>query len=369
MKKNGLYILLIYILICMTGCGTKTSEANENNKNLSSGESQVSVLNPKPTEKENEKTESSVTPKPTQGVPKVTQIVDGKPTVLGNSQANLLALGYVCEYDGKLIYRDVNHENYLCMSNVDGTDKVILSEDFPRAIQVVDGYVYYIEDDNCKDTYNRIKRIALNGTEAEYLGEEKAGTMFVTEEGVYFNSQEWIGLMDFEGCMVRKIGEHTGNDFGWLCIYGDCIFASGIANGMRLDALKLDGSQVTQMLDGCLFPHIFDDVLYYVPGQGGICALSLVTGEEKNWKNISVDRSAVWNQSLVFCNATKIGKINLDTNLVNYIYPAEEGVDQIMFESYGIALDHLFFKEKRIDSGEVTFRCIDLITGVVSDVP
>lgn len=372
MKVNRIILLLMCISITLCGCNEEKQDQN----NTLSEDSPTGIMkedhnqssNIKPTEEVRVTPAETASPSPAQGQSKVNEFVNGSPILLGNTQANLLASGYVCEYNGHLIYRDMNHDNALCMSNVDGTGKTVLSEDFARAIQVVDGYVYYIEDDAEKDTYGRIKRVALDGTDVEYIGEEKAGTMFVTEDRIYFSSQNYIGVINPDGTLLYKLGEQTGNDFGWLCIYGDCLMGSGVANGMKMDALKLDGSGVTRILDFCLFPYVDGDSLYYVSNKGGLSVLSLITGEEKAWNMENVQRSAIWNQWLIYNNSNSIGKIDLETGVDETIYPWEK-TEQVYLESYGIALNRLFFTEKNRDTGVTLFKSMDLITGEVVDVP
>ncbi|MBP3617203.1 MAG: DUF5050 domain-containing protein [Lachnospiraceae bacterium] len=363
MRRLKICSLLTLFIFCMTAC----EEKQEGGK-VSPPVTEVSKITAdiKITEGVS-KQKVTTTPKLTK-VPerKINEIIKGEVWELGNSQANLLALGYICENEGMLYYKDLNHEGYLCVSKPDGTDKRVLSKDSPRAIQVVGDYIYYIDDGIQSNTYNRIKRVHKDGIEAEVLGEERAGSILVTEKGIFFNEVDYIGRMELDGSGTDIVFKREdGGDFGWFCIYGDSIITGGVSGGAKIEAVKLDGSEAVTLYNGAMYPQISGETLFFLKGTGNMSAVSLATGEEKEWKGTYGLRSVFFNGKLYYTNMRQISAITTSTDVVEVIYSENSDKIDTQVELYGVANNRLYFTEKTTDVDLPVFRFYDLETGEI----
>ena len=145
MRKNSLiYALGVMCLICLGACAKPPAEQPGVTQALGSETDGTDSIS-------EEKTVGAATETPTKKVAApdyfdVTEVVNGEEWELGNSQGNLLNDGWVCESEGKLYYRDYNHNNFLCRMNADGSGKQLLAEEIPAGIQVVEDWVYFIDD-------------------------------------------------------------------------------------------------------------------------------------------------------------------------------------------------------------------------------
>lgn len=372
MKKGKVLCFMTLLGCCLMACGK--GQSAENVPEAVKGQAQVSL--PATENKEDtsysEKKGSSI---PQQIVEKkqsveIQKFIQGSAWELGNSQGNLLALGYVCENDGRIYYQDVNHEKYLCVMKLDGTEKTTLTEDIPRAIQVVGEYVYYINGDKNSTTYNRIKRVRKDGSDATLLGKSIVGSMLVTEKGIYYTGTDYIARMELDGSKEDIIFSQEGNgDFGWLGIYGDCIITGGVLNDVNLAAVKIDSGEKATLYQNYMFPQIEGDTLYCTGASGTITAISILTGEEKSWENAYGSRSVVVDGKLYYTNGRQICVIEEGKEEVDVLYPVNETISANRIELYGAVNGCIFFSE--IEEGETApvFKYINLETMVIAIVP
>jgi len=377
MRKGRLLLCATVCLVCLVACGKDQG---------------AQMLTPPGIEVENKVSpqvsnggeEKKSTVKPTKAPAKATAImvktkaineaVQGTSWDLGNSQGNLLAQGYVCEHEGKVYYQDFNHEKYLCVMNPDGTDKRVITEEVPRAIQVVGDYIYYIVDDAESSYYNRIKRVKKEGGEAELLGNERAGSMLVTKEGIFFTGGDGIMWMEADGSKEETLVVSDGTrDYGWLCIYGDSIISGGVLGEKSLRAVKLDGGDEVTLYDGFMYPQIDGDKLYCAGKQGKLTEISVTTGEQRTWNSVYVNRSVCYDEKLYYTNGRQLGLVDTVEGKERIMYPKDNGNELATLELYGVAANRLFFTEKEKEDTEKfgcqVFKCINLETGEVTVVP
>lgn len=335
MKKSRLFCLIMTVILCLMACEkspvTEKNLSAENTQEVMGSATSDVIANSQTTEA-NEK-----------GTKTINEFMQGSAWELGNTQGNLLAQGYVCENEEKVYYQDLNHERYLCVMNSDGTGKQVLLEDVPRAIQVVGEFVYYIDDDESSDTYNRMKRVKKDGTEAAFLGEDCAGSMLVTANEIYYSGIDFIAKMETDGNRKALIwDEKESGDFGWFGIYGDCILTGGVLNGIKILAVKLDGSEEMLLYQDYMFPQIHGDTLYCSGEKGIMTAISLLNGEQKTFGNAYGNRSVCDGERLYFTNGRQICVIDTNEDKVQELYPTEE---ESSVELYGVANHSVFFSE------------------------
>ena len=101
----------------------------------------------------------------------------------GNIAAGGLMAG---DGNGKVYYRSESDGWKLYKANIDGTEKVLLSDDVPCHINVLDGWVYYA---NYLDNFS-LFRIRTDGTEHQKLLEGYCSNLYVADSGLYFDKRD-----------------------------------------------------------------------------------------------------------------------------------------------------------------------------------
>ncbi len=377
MRKGRLLLCATVCLVCLMACG-KDQGAEKLTPSEIEREDNVSPQVSDVGEEKKPTAESTKAPaKATAAAIKTTainEVVQGTSWELGNSQGNLLAQGYVCEHEGKVYYQDFNHDKYLCVMNPGGTDKRVVTEEIPRAIQVVGEYVYYIVDDAESAYYNRIKRMKKEGGEAELLGNERAGSMLVTKEGIFFTGGDGLMRMEADGSKEETLAASDGTrDYGWLCIYGDSIITGGVLGEISLRAVKLDGGEEVTLYDGFMYPQVDGDKLYCAGKKGYLTEISITTGEQRAWNALYVNRSVCYDGMLYYTNGRQLGVVDTVEGKERIMYPKDNGNELTTLELYGVAANRLFFTETEKEDNEKlgcqVFKCINLETGEVTVVP
>lgn len=377
MRKGKVLFLMMLLGLSLAACG-KDQGAEKSTPPGIEGEDNVSPQVSDAGEEKKPTAEPTKAPaKATATVIKTTAIneaVQGTSWELGNSQGNLLAQGYVCEHEDKVYYQDFNHDKYLCVMNPDGTDKRVVTEEIPRAIQVVGEYIYYIVDDTESAYYNRIKRVKKEGGEAESLGNERAGSMLVTKEGIFFTGGDGIMRMEADGSKEKTLAAGDGTkDYGWLCIYGDSIITGGVLGEISLRAVKLDGSEEVTLYSGYMYPQVDGDKLYCAGEKGELTEISITTGEQRAWNTLYVNRSVCYDGMLYYTNGRQLGVMDTGKGEEMVLYPKDNGNELTTLELYGVAANRLFFaeteKEDTEKNGREVFKYINLETREVTTVP
>lgn len=369
MKRKINYVLMV-LLLALSACSK--NEPDMGTKKLSPTIPVDSDLatTPAPTTKPVPAETKAPTKPVGEVVTPVTELVTGDKVILGNSQANLIALGYVCEHAGKLYYRDVNHEAGLCSVNRDGTGKQVLTKDKPQAIQVVGEYIYFINENF------QIKRIKLDGSGEERIGNETAGAILVSGDWIYIGGEANLKRMSADGSVTEVLypgEEKVGNEFGWINLYGDCVIGGGVGNKGWLRAVKTDGSISGLIAKKMIFPAVTEEFLYgYHDERKGVLFISLKTGEETVWKSGYAGRVNYYEGRLYFTDNRAIYVCENAEEGPKLIYNIKEEPSVVAVEFCGAAADKLFFTEqyeKEKDGKIFGFRYYDLATGEFYDMP
>lgn len=366
--KKNMYFFGIVCICMMSSCGKPSIEDVVTPDVTSGAEGFEKYTEDKPTKA------PTSSPMPTKAeevveFANVVDVVNGEAWELGNLQGNLLNEGWVCENEGKIYYRDYNHDNFLCKMNPDGSGKQILAEEIPRAIQVMGDWVYYIDDEKDGELRGRIKRVSKDGGEVTVIGEDKAGYILVTKEGIIYSSGD-IVKMNLDGSGRTIVQEYKGKaDYAWLSIFGDCVFTEDVVSGKQLYAIKLDGSGQYLLAEGGLYPTVDGDVLCFSGKNGEITEISLVTGEKKVWNGTYGLRSVQYKDVIYYHSLKGVYAIREDGKEVEALYPKEpEGKHFI--ELFWVAADKIYFCDYLTDEDlSVTFQYMDLVTGELGIVP
>lgn len=368
-RKRIVYVFGIICIGMLTACGKHSGKEDTVTPGITNG-AEMSEESPKQdTTKAPDVTKASISVGKKEEPVSVVDVVKGEAWDLGNLQGNLLNEGWVCESEGKLYYRDFNHDNFLCKMNPDGSEKQVLADEIPRAIQVVGNWVYYIDDEKDGKLRGRIKRVSKDGGEVTVIGEDKAGYILVTEEGIFYSSRD-IMKMNLDGSGRTVVQEYTGKaDYAWLSIFGDCVFTEDVLSGKQLYAVKLDGSGQYLLGEGVMYPTVSGTSLWFSGKKGEFTELSLVTGEKTVWDGTYVMRSVQYKNAVYYHNSYAIYAIKEGDKAVEKLYPNDpEGKHFI--DLFWVAADKIYFCDYLTEKdATLTFQYMDLETGELGIVP
>ncbi len=366
-RKKILYVLGILVILCLLSCGKE--EHREENLKLDLNEPTNVTEELRENGKFNVQENSNIKVEEIEQLSDVSAVVNGAVCKLGNLQGNLLNEGWICENNGKLYYRDYNNNSFLCELDLKSLDKRVLIEDVARAIQVVGDWVYYIDDNKNGELQGRIKKVRKDGSEVVVIGEDKAGYMLVTDEWIYYCSED-IMKIRLDGSGRTLVQEYEGDgEFAWLSIYGDCLFTEDVISGKKAYAIKLDGSGQYLLEENILFPVINGEKLWFQNNTGEMAEISFSTGKKRVWEGTHGMRSVRYKDVLYFHNIEGIFALSEDDGELKTIYP-NESAHKHFIELFWVAADKIFFCDYLTEEDmTVTFQYIDLVTGEQGIVP
>lgn len=106
----------------------------------------------------------------------------------GNTNANIANGGKACEKDGFIYYSGANNGLYKMKS--DGTEKVKLLDDSVADINVVDGWIYYLNVRDYNENPNsRIYKVKIDGTcKTEVYSQDNISNLIVINDWVYYKA-------------------------------------------------------------------------------------------------------------------------------------------------------------------------------------
>lgn len=116
----------------------------------------------------------------------------------GNTNSNISNDGKVCEKDGFIYYSGAYSGLY--KMKTDGTEKVKLLDDSAVNINVVGGWVYYLNGGNYNENPNsRIYKVKIDGTcKTEVYSQDDISDLIVTNKYIYYKtSTSGLGDLDY----------------------------------------------------------------------------------------------------------------------------------------------------------------------------
>lgn len=178
----------------------------------------------------------------------------------GNSTGNVNNSGLVVQRGDWIYYVDTEDDWKLYKMRLDGTEKCLLNNSSVSCLNVLDGWIYYINSDN-----GAIYKIRLDGSEQSKLNNTWSQYLNVVGEWIYYLKSCDTGWslykMRTDGSEEQKL---SGNDQEviYLCVADDWIYFTS-DNG--LFKVRMDGSELTQLTDSGLhvaLPDYEADWLY-----------------------------------------------------------------------------------------------------------
>lgn len=177
----------------------------------------------------------------------------------GNTIGNLINEGMVAGEDGWLYFSNRGDSFKLYKMKADGTEKIKLDDLSCKYINVVDGWIYFIADDQMSAP---IYKMRIDGTEKTDVGNDNCSELSVVGNWIYYTTGEGI-------CRMRTDGTHktliTTDSAYNLNIVGDWIYYSNGSDNGTAYKVRVNGANNTKLnndISVCM--NVAGDSIYYV---------------------------------------------------------------------------------------------------------
>jgi len=196
---------------------------------------------------------------------------NSKPDNMGNTVENLNNSGEIT-YDSSNIYYLASDENNMPVvykSDVAGTNRTILLQEYASCLNAIDGWVYYRDFSR-----NNIYKISADGGKSQKLADIAAYFMLAYKDRLYIIADYTGGgnhlySMNLDGTDLRCL---SNDKVSCIYIYKDGIYLSsspGIDEKGYFSKMGLDGSNMERIFDNgyaVLWFCVYNDYIYYVGG-------------------------------------------------------------------------------------------------------
>ena len=206
MKKAVLFIIALTLILSLSGCSNPDKDSIIGATNESSKSTFLSPNN-------NQSEDTAAPQAPTER--------------LGFSGGNIGVMGMMCDGGDGYIYYRSEADWRLYRAKPDGTEKTKICDTVIVNINVLDGWVYFIDyfDDNA------IYRVRTDGTDLMKLADGYCGNLYVAESGIYFdrrdeNNAAQVYNADLDGGEMDKIIADCYVEY----YYDGKIYTSGVKN-------------------------------------------------------------------------------------------------------------------------------------------
>lgn len=176
-----------------------------------------------------------------------------------SSNANLVNGGEIAS-DGEWLYYSSSDGLYKIKS--DGTGNFKLSKDTAKYINVSDGWVYFVNNDDRK-----IYKVKSDGTGPYKVSDVQVKEIYVQGDYIYYHNYngpgEYVSKMKVDGTGAGEIGNSDIFE-GEFALDGSYIYCNngGTVNKIKTDAVSGDaGTTIINNVTGPLY--IYDGMIYY----------------------------------------------------------------------------------------------------------
>ena len=197
---------------------------------------------------------------------------------LGFTGGNIASGGLMAgDGSGWVYYRSEQDGWKLYKARFDGSEKVLLSDDYPSEINVLDGWVYYT---NYLDNFS-IYRIRTDGRDRQKLVDGYCANLHVAQSGLYFDKRdEENGRHVYQGRLDGSDLEELVSDMEVAGYYAGILYCKSPA---RLCAYDLTTETLTDVCDQYTHNISVDEtgIYYLAVDRMDFCRLDLVTAQEE----------------------------------------------------------------------------------------
>ena len=230
-------------------------------------------------------------------------VTDGQ----GNTSGNIMETAFVASDGDWLYYRHLTKyypttPGQLYKTKMDGTGNIKLNDDMSYYINVLNGWVYYM------DLYGLYK-IRTDGTERTKLSDDYASILTVIGNWIYYSNGSNGGKLykiNINGSNRTKLNDDLSSAFN---IIQDWIYYRNDSDGFKPYKIKTDGTGREKLNDIAAFGNmtIIDDWIYYIaPGAPNINNIYKMKFDGMNITKLTDDNVERMNISGGYIYYTKI---------------------------------------------------------------
>ena len=241
------------------------------------------------------------------------------PALQGNTTGNILNGGMYAQNIDWIYFTDDTNGSKLSKMKYDGSQKIVLSNDIPRYINVSNNFIYYC---NASDG-SKLYRMDTNGNEKMKLSEDMCSNLIELGDWLYYiNDSEEIYKISINGTDKMKLAE-SSDITGFSIVNNEWIVYLDPNGGGAIYKVKIDGTSRTQLLDKGPMNYITNGNKIYYTTFGVVSSLFSMNIDGTDITKISDYLAGSLNIAGGYLYATKtwnLYKMNLITGVVENIY-------------------------------------------------
>jgi tetratricopeptide (TPR) repeat protein len=184
----------------------------------------------------------------------------------GNTQGNIVNAGIVAQKGDLIYYSNLSDNGYLYKIKTDGTGKTKLNSENSSNINVVDGWVYYMNQS--QSNYYSLCKIQTDGIgETKLSSDQLSGLNVVGNWAYYENSSDngYIYKIRTDGTGKTKLTSDKTYTKDSICVVENWIYYTNRSDNSCLYKIRLDGSGRTKLnSDGTYCINVTGDWIYYI---------------------------------------------------------------------------------------------------------
>jgi hypothetical protein len=213
------------------------------------------------------------------------------------------------EFQGRLIFSDLNHNYRLSSSKLDGTDIKVISEDMSSDLLFLDGWLYYLNHSDSGREY----RIKINGSNKEKVSSlPKAPPLSSDEPEI----------------MVAGSSNSNRSNGGFFASIGDSVIF--VSQNQTAGIFRMDDEETPIMIspDQARNLNVWKDWIYYIneTDYSGIYRMKADGSEPQIVLDISVGNLLIvgnWMYFLNYADNARIYKAKVDGSLLSPVSQSE----------------------------------------------
>jgi hypothetical protein len=257
---------------------------------------------------------------------------------LGNSSGNILNNGLIASDNKRIYYSSLDSTYGLYSMKPDGTDIKLLTGDYTKFINVLNGWLYYRKgSSDSKPQIGGLYKMRTDGTQEQRLTSGSPFYINVVDDWIYFIDDAAGGIWKIktDGSNIQRL--YVGN-YDCLTTDGKSLYFAWYSDSVF--KATFDGQHISKILTGHIeHPFISGDWLYYKTDYYKICRINKETlGIETLVadKNLGADYIILKNQDLYFGGVFGIKKYNLQKKTWQNMY-------DVRIIELGLAADYIYF--------------------------
>lgn len=183
--------------------------------------------------------------------------------IYGNSSGNLINLGLFVESKDWIYYSNSFYDYKLYKIKHDGSGRIKLSDDKAVCINIMGDWIYYI---NLSD-HSELYKARLDYSDPTSLEVTVSNFLCVVDDWIYYNDNESkLCRIKINGTGNSRLGEDKANSVN---VVGDTIYYINKNDKGRIYALSTDGTNRRLVFDDIAYKlQVVDGWIYYTNNRG-----------------------------------------------------------------------------------------------------